>query len=402
MNILFLSLIPIPNINTSGIYSDLLREFHKNGHHVSVVYPSERRNGQKTSIVSNNSVDYLSVWTLNSTKCNFIEKGISTLLIEKQFKSAIKRYLRDIKFDIVVYATPPITFANVVKYVKKRDNATTYLLLKDIFPQNAVDLGLFKSNSLLHRFFRKKEKQLYKISDYIGCMSPANVKYVLDHNPELPECRVEINPNSIELSLKEKDIKNRYFVLEKYGIPKDKYILIYGGNLGKPQAIPFLIDCIRREADNTDCYFIIVGSGTEFHLLEDFIKSEQPQNLKLFEQLPKQDFDDLVNCCNAGMIFLDSNFTIPNYPSRLLSYMAAGIPVIAATDRNTDIGVFLEKNNIGVWCESVDEEEFHNALNRLRKLNVPDGLIHKVLCDNFDIVNSYKTIMNHFNEDNCQ
>ncbi|MCM1139278.1 MAG: glycosyltransferase family 4 protein [Muribaculum sp.] len=402
MNVLFLSLIPISDINESGIYSDLLREFHKNGHNVSIVFPSERRNGEKTSLVTKSNIDYLRVWTLNSTKCNFIEKGISTILIELQFKLAIKKFLGNIKYDIVIYATPPITFANVVKYVKRRDKAITYLLLKDIFPQNAVDLGLFKRNSFLHKFFRNKEKQLYQISDYIGCMSPANARYIIKNNPELPIEKVEINPNSIEISPKEKNDIDKESILAKYAIPLDKYILIYGGNLGKPQSIPFLIDCLRREADNSECFFIIVGSGTDYHLLEDFIKYQKPSNVRLYDYLPKKEFEDLVTCCDAGMIFLDSQFTIPNYPSRLLSYLTAGIPIVAATDKNTDIRELLEHNNIGVWCESDNVEKFHKTLIRLRNLNTSKESINKVLRDKFDIVDSYKTIIKHINEDNCK
>ena len=74
-----------------------------------------------------------------------------------------------------------------------------YLLLKDIFPQNAVDLGMFSKGGLLYRMFRKKEERLYQLSDYIGCMSPANVDYILRHNREVDIHRVEVCPNSIEL-----------------------------------------------------------------------------------------------------------------------------------------------------------------------------------------------------------
>lgn len=90
------------------------------------------------------------------------------------------------KFDLIIYSTPPITFQRAVEYVKERDNAQTYLLLKDIFPQNAVDIGILSKNGwkgLIYKYFRKKEKKLYGISDRIGCMSEANCKYILSHNP---------------------------------------------------------------------------------------------------------------------------------------------------------------------------------------------------------------------------
>ena len=114
---------------------------------------------------------------------------------------AIKKYFADVKFDLVLYPTPPVTQVTTVEYVKKRDGAKSYLLLKDIFPQNAVDIGMMKKTgpkSILYKMFRKKEEKLYKISDYIGCMSQANVDYVIKHNPGIDASKVHINPNSVE------------------------------------------------------------------------------------------------------------------------------------------------------------------------------------------------------------
>ena len=99
----------------------------------------------------------------------------------------------------MLYSTPPITFERVVQFIKRRDGAKTYLLLKDIFPQNAVDLKVFGKRSPLYRHFRNKEKKLYKNADYIGCMSPANVEYILRNNPELSKEVVEVCPNSIDI-----------------------------------------------------------------------------------------------------------------------------------------------------------------------------------------------------------
>ena len=180
MNILFLTMSSgLQNIETSGIYSDLMRKFRDEGHEVYIIYPRERRMGLSTELKVENHVHTLGVKTLNLTKTNVIEKGIGQVLMESQFQIALKRYWADVKFDLILYSTPPITFTKVIKYAKKRNpKVLTYLLLKDIFPQNAVDLGMLSTKGikgLLYHSFRKKEKELYRISDYIGCMSPANV-----------------------------------------------------------------------------------------------------------------------------------------------------------------------------------------------------------------------------------
>ena len=121
--------------------------------------------------------------------------------------------------------------------------------------------------------FRKKEKKLYAISDAIGCMSQANVDYVLKHNPEIDKSKVEICPNSIEFEDKTVTVEEKISLREKYGIPLDKKVFVYGGNLGKPQGIPFLMDCLKAEKENTNAYFLIVGDGTEFNKLKTFMQS---------------------------------------------------------------------------------------------------------------------------------
>src|SRR5690554_7686413 len=179
MNILFLTVSRIDNLEKRGIYTDLLRHFIEKDHKIYVVSPLERRFGTNTHLIENKDHSILKVKTLNIQKTNIVEKGIGTILLEYQFEKAINKYYRDIKFDLVLYSTPPITLTRIIDKIKKRDGARTYLLLKDIFPQNAVDIGMMSKTGLLYKSFRKKERTLYQLSDFIGCMSPANVEFVL-------------------------------------------------------------------------------------------------------------------------------------------------------------------------------------------------------------------------------
>ena len=401
MNILFLTLLDIKSIYDRNIYTDLLREFKKRGEDIYVVSPYERRLNKSTELINNDNINLLKVKIGNIQKTNTIEKTISTLLIEYQYLYAIKRYFKNVKFDLIIYSTPPITFYNTIRYIKKRDKSKTYLLLKDIFPQNAVDLGMFSNNGLVYKFFRNKEVKLYKISDYIGCMSQANVNYLIKHNEYLCKEKIEICPNSIEPSNIYKNENLLTSIREKYNIPLDKTVFIYGGNLGKPQGINFVIECLKANVHNKNVYFIIVGSGTEDYKLYDFIESYKPDNIKVLSQLPKKDYDMLVSACDIGLIFLDNRFTIPNFPSRLLSYMEASMPVLAATDINSDIGQVIEDGKFGLWCESGNVNDFNDKLNSLcdKNLIIKMGSnSRKFLEDNYTSEHSYKIIMKHFEE----
>ena len=400
MNILFLTMAKIADITESGIYTDLMRKFQNEGHHVYVIYPQERKTKLPTQLRTQNGIEILGVKTLNVTKTNIIEKGIGQLLLEHQFTSAINKYWGSINFDLVLYSTPPITFTNVIKYLKEKSSVNTYLLLKDIFPQNAVDLGLLTTTGfkgLLYTFFRKKETELYRISDYIGCMSPANVQYILEHNPEINPNRVEVAPNSYEIPCHSNEVAHSS-IRQKYNLPTELPIFIYGGNMGKPQGIPFLIKCLNAIKDRTDCHFVIVGDGTEYQKLSTWFKEVAPKSVSLFNKLPKLDYDALTNACDVGLIFLDYRFTIPNYPSRLLPYLIKSKPIIAATDPNCDVGTLAEQHNYGFYCPSNSVSSFVNAIDKMLvadiKIMGQNG--YQFYLNNYTIEHTYQTIIKHF------
>ena len=483
-NLIFLTMARMTDISRRGIYSDLLRKFKCEGWNVYVVSPHERSLGLPTRLVDlndnlnlNDNLDLnldlnlngkdrgkvyiLGVRTLNLQKTSTIEKGVGQVLVEGQYKAAIKKYLKGVKFDLITYSTPPITFTNVVKYLKKKNpQAVAYLQLKDIFPQNAVDLGMMVASPkpspqgkglknavmawpkyLLYKYFRRKEKKLYAVSDFIGCMSPANVEYVLKHNPELNGNvndnvndnlnlndnlddnlnvnldlnlnRVEVAPNSVEApcppkgenseSEGEKELREkneRYYIRKKYNLPTDRPIFIYGGNLGKPQGIDYLIKCLDAVKGRMDCHFVVVGTGTELPKLKawyDNVNHNDNLNVTVMKGLPKEDYDMLVKYCDVGLIFLDHRFTIPNYPSRLLSYLENRMPVLCATDPNTDMGRIAEENGYGYWCESVKPEDFVALVDKMLKADRKEmgEKGYQYLCENYTVENTYNAIVSH-------
>lgn len=400
MKVLFLTMVKINSFKERGIYTDLLRKFYEEGHEVFAVCPIERREKKKTSIKIENEGTILNVQTFNLQKTNSIEKGFGTLAIEYQFLSAIKKYFSKEKFDVVIYSTPPITFSKVVNFIKKRDNSYSYLLLKDIFPQNAVDMKMLKENGFLHKMFVKKEQKLYGISDTIGCMSQANKDFILKHNSSLIADKVEINPNSIEPKVHFQNEEEKKAIKSKYNLPIDKKIFVYGGNLGKPQGINFLLETII-ETKNESVFFLIVGSGTEFNRVEKWFENQKPQNAVLLAGLPKQDYDLLLNACDVGLIFLHKDFTIPNFPSRLLSYLEMKMPIIAATDANTDIGNVIEENKCGYKVISGNHVNMQKAIENI----LSDEIMYNNMKENawnllqreFLVSKSYKLIKDKIN-----
>lgn len=387
MKILFLTLARIDSIEVQGIYPDLLRKFRDNGHEVIIVSPAERKYRNKTKYIQESGVRILNVWTTNIQKTNLLEKGITTLFLEFYYYKAIKKYLNYKDIDLILFTTPPITFTNLIKKIKKKSNAKTYLLLKDIFPQNAVDLNYLKYGGLLYKYFRNQEKILYRISDFIGCMSPANLDYLQKNNSEIEINKLEINPNTIDV--KEYSENLNIEIYNKYNIPKDKIIFIFGGNLGVPQGIEFLKKNISYCKSISEAFFLIIGDGTEYQNFRNWIEHENINNALLIKEVPKSEYDEIIKLSHVGLIFLNPSFTIPNFPSRILSYMQNCLPVICATDLVTDIGDIAVNNNFGFKCLTNDCEPFFDYVIRLLNKELRDQMGH----------NSYKFLINEYNTD---
>jgi len=286
----------------------------------------------------------------------------------------------------------------LVKKLKKSHNAKTYLLLKDIWPQAPVDLGAIRKGGLPWRYFRRKEKQIYKVSDYIGCMSPANVEYVLKHNPEVAKEKVEECPNSIRPGEKKRIASNT--IRQKYGIPNDAVLFLFGGNIGKPQGAGFLIDAAAQIDGRNDIFFIIVGGGTESLKIEREIKKKNLRNILFIHYLPKAEYEAICASCDVGLVLLDKRFTVPNFPSRILSYLDAGMPVLCATNDFCDAGDILKEWGCGIKVLHGDIEGFITQVERIagdRELRERMGAnARKLLEEKYTAKQSYDIIVKHF------
>jgi glycosyltransferase involved in cell wall biosynthesis len=176
-------------------------------------------------------------------------------------------------------------------------------------------------------------------------------------------------------------------------------VLVYGGNLGKPQGLDFLLQTIENST-NQEAYFLVIGDGTEYNKINNWFKSFTPDNAILLKRLPKEDYDILLAACDIGLIYLHPDFLIPNFPSRLLSYLEMKMPVIAATDRNTDIGEVIEKAQCGYKVISDDIVKMNKVIEELvvkSNLEVMGNNAWNLLQSNYLVDYSYQRIVDKVN-----
>ncbi|MCB7070225.1 glycosyltransferase family 4 protein [Caldibacillus sp. 210928-DFI.2.22] len=379
------------------IYTDLAEALHEAGHEITVAVSEQARNKKNTEMKKERGFDVLRIVTGNYYDVGFIEKGITTLKIPILMKKGIKEYLGERKFDFILFESPPVTNAGLVAWAKKLFNCPSYLMLKDIFPQNAVDLGIIKEKGLIHRYFKSKEKKLLQTADYIGCMSNANKEYVLDHNSWIDTSKVEIFPNTKKLT---NNIKvDKFHIRERFGVPKESCVFLFGGNMGRPQYIDLLCEVIKGCKNENEMYFLFVGRGTDRYKLEQTIKENQINNALVIENLPRTEYEQITKESDVGLIVLDPRFSIPNYPSRILSYMEYAKPVLAATDKVTDLKELIEEAECGEWVWSGDAQSFISKAKNMAKskrLEMMGANGRRYLEEKFNISRSVEILESHF------
>lgn len=394
MNILFLTIAwPKHGYN---LYSDLMEEFVENGHNVYVAAANEKKNNSKTYLSEFNGINVLNIRCGNITKVKKVEKAVGLITLDYIFKRTIEVYWGELDFDLIIMSTPPVNLLGTYKALKKKYNAKTYLLLKDIWPQGPADLGAFKVNGIIYKYFKKKEKKLYDESDFIGCMSEKNIDYLLKHNTNVASEKVEVNPNSIKPRYVEQSFEERINIRKKYGVPINKIVFVYGGNLGEPQGVEFLEECIRSNETRDNTFFLIVGSGTKFIRLKKFLDDEKPRNALIYESLPKDDYEALCKSCDIGLIYLSKRCTIPHFPSRLLSYMQNGMPVLVAAGEFTDVGDIVQNNGFGYSCDWGDIKSFDRMVDMItsnsKLIKEMGSNAKKYLEAHYTVKGSYKKI----------
>ena len=394
MNILFITIAY--SLNSGGIYSDLCEALAGRGHRVKVAFSDNSLpDGVAGEIASKGGVEVLRVKSPQVQKVGLVKKGLAFLRLPSVMKAGIEKFYGGERFDLIIALAPPVSLCSVYAWAKRKYKCPVFLMQKDIFPQNAVDLGMFSKLNPAYWFFRMQERKMLSVSDRIGCMSQGNIDYIKKHNPDIDSQCVVMFPNTMKVMPQRPDAPK--VDRKKYGIPGDACVFLFGGNIGVPQHIELLEAAMERFDGRRDIFFVCIGSGAKAAELRSFVRSRNFSNSAFFDALPREDYEALAASCDVGLVTLSPKFTIPNYPSKTLSYMATRLPILAATDLNTDYRDLVESQaKCGLWCDSARPADFFANIERLASdaaLRAELGANgRRYLEENFDVSRSAEII----------
>jgi glycosyltransferase involved in cell wall biosynthesis len=384
MRILFFTPVKMISMEERGIYADMVKEFVKQGHHVDYHFPYENTFYLQGDNYSLNSIRLN--FKIQKTN-NFISKYLTYKRLEYLFAKIIKK--SKFNYNLLIVVTPSIFQTRIVKVFKKKYvKAKTLLLLKDIFPDNALDLGIlslkFPKNFVYH-IFKATENRLYELVDKIGCMTELNYQYLVFNNQKIKD-KLFISPNSInpyklKLNLTRTDL----------GLPTDKIIVTFVGNLSLPQNPTFIRQLIDLSPQSL--YFVVIGDGS---LIAPLLNDEKHSFCFINKILSQDEIDQYLINSDYGLVVLSGKFKIPNFPSKILSYLNANIPLLAFTNEYNDLKHLINGGYIiGKWNNSSD---FDACLRTLFELNLKSRSVFHPIFNDYNITSQVLRILHLFED----
>lgn len=276
------------------------------------------------------NIKVLRIKTLPHHKVNFIIRGMAQLTMPHLLSRKVKKYVS--KVDVIVVYSPPLPLATLGSKLKKYYGAKFILNVQDIFPQNAIDLGILK-NKFLIKFFQRMERNAYRAADIIFVHSEGNLEFLKSKHPEISDKLIVLH-NWIDTKEFHGIERTNYF-RRLYNL-EDKFIVLFAGVMGPSQGLDFVVNVAEKVKDLENLVFLFVGDGMERERLERMAKNKGLKNVIFRDFVPKEEYPKLVKDCDIGVVSLTEKNKTPVVPGKILGYMAAGIPLLAFLNKESD------------------------------------------------------------------
>lgn len=336
-----------PPLRTSGAVQlrDLSREFARQGHRLTVLLPSAE---QKVPWLLE-EVDGVQVLRLKAPRTKdigYVRRTLGELAMPfAMLRQLQKSPLAAERWDGVVWYAPSIFHGPLASALKRSSGCKGYLIIRDIFPEWAVDMGLM-GRGLPYRFFDAVARYQYSVADVIGVQTPGNRAY-FDRWQQRPGRALEVLQNWLD-----KPAQARCSIRLSETSLAGRKLFVYAGNMGVAQGMYILLNLAELLRSRKDVGFLFVGRGSDVARLKTVATERQLDNVLFHDEIHPDEIPDLYAQCSAGIVALDPRHKSHNIPGKFLTYMQSGLPVLANINAGNDLAQMIRDERVGQVCES--------------------------------------------------
>ena len=367
MHVLFLTDSYPPEIRSaSHLIYELANGLVARRHQITVATAMPRYNLAKDkkvdkyrTVTNESGIKVIRLNVLPLHKNAYFLRGLSHLLLPFIFYRGVRKFISG-KPDVVIVYSPPLTLGVTGAWLKNHFSSKTILNIQDIFPQNAIDLNII-SNRLVVNFFEKLEKWIYERIDVLAVHSEGNKKFLIEKK-ELSSNKAMVVHNWIH---RDNSNKNKPTDFRKLYNVDSKTTILFAGIIGPAQGLDIAINIAQRLRNEEKIHFIFVGEGTEKEKLKQKKKKLNLSNISFHPFVSRENYQSLLGAADIGLVCLSALNRTPVVPGKLINYMAAGLPVLAILNRESDGHKIIEEARCGFSFFPEEEEKIVDAMLKL-------------------------------------
>lgn len=349
-----------PPLRSSGAVQlrDLVREFSRQGHSVFVLLPAPGQL-EPWRLEEFDGATVVRLKALQSKNVSYLRRTVAEFTMPFfMYWNFSKSPLSNECWEGVVWYSPSIFHGPLVQMLRRSRRCRSYLIIRDIFPEWAADMGLI-SRGLVFRVFKAIANFQYSVADIIGVQTPGNLQYFKEWQL-LPGRKVEVlqnwldEPSDIPCSIKIDDTKLA-----------GRKILVYAGNMGVAQGMETILCLAERLSSRNDIGFLFVGRGSEVPRLTELVSEKEMDNVLFCDEISPDEIPELYAQCSIGIVSLDSRHKSHNIPGKFLTYLQSALPVLANINAGNDLAQIIRDERIGEVCESNQLDDLLQLAERL-------------------------------------
>ena len=264
-------------------------------------------------------------------------------------------------FDVVVAVSPPITLAFAARLAALFHGCPMVLNVQDVFPDVAITVGTLSSRQSIG-LARRLERTAYRATDAVTVLSTdlqdnITTKVAGLSRPPM----VETIPNFVDTdNLRPLDRLTEYRREHRLG---DRTVVMYAGNLGHSQSLDLVVEAARRHQNRDDLVYVINGGGVRAE--EIAAAAGGLQNLVVIGYQPFERLAEVLATGDIHVVPLRTGLASASVPSKAYSTMAAGRPIIASVDQDTEVALMVADAGAGLAVPPDDPDAFTAAVEYL-------------------------------------
>jgi glycosyltransferase involved in cell wall biosynthesis len=258
------------------------------------------------------------------------------------------------RHDIAIVVTNPPLLPYLIAVACRLKNARFVLLVHDVYPEVFMRLRILDPESVFARFMNRASRRLYRSANRIivlGRDMQDLVSRKLEHQAE----KVIIATNWGDTDLLRPQPPSESRLLQRLGL-QGRFVIQYCGNIGRSHGIKDLVEAAERLSTEPDFHFLLIGWGARKKWAIQQKEKRSLQNLTILNPLPQDEFCDALNACDLAIISFSAGMAGISVPSRMYNVMAAGKPLLAVCDDESELAAVVKEERIG-WVVPPDRPD---------------------------------------------